>query len=168
MPWNWLVALITAYIYELSKELRIFVTECSGACLSLLHCLEALLYSPFHFITRSLGLLLGILCASSAFPSPQIPRRASRWRCSLRSCPRPVCSLSCPKGGSHRPLPSSLGLFLVSAAQEWAADTMKYIPSAPREYILSAPIKIRKGMRETRRDAHLILLLWQPLGLLLQ
>ena len=52
VPWDqWLYTI--AYIYELSQDLRTFTIEYPGACLSLLHCLEASLHRRFHFIEKN-------------------------------------------------------------------------------------------------------------------
>lgn len=90
MPPNWGLWRI-AGIYELNKELSTFVIEYSGAWLSLLRCLEAFVCGRFYYRERSLCFLppcLGTSCAVPqclafpASPSPEIPRRATRWRCS--------------------------------------------------------------------------------------
>lgn len=67
VPWSWGLWII-AEIYELNKELSTFPVEHSGACLSLLHCLEASVHSCFHFIERSLCLLPACLGTSLAVP----------------------------------------------------------------------------------------------------
>ena len=108
MPWNqWLCTI--ANIYELSQDLRTFVIEYPGACLSLLHCLEAFLHRLFHFIEKlvfALSLCRDSLCYSSAAGFPSLSQPADSEVCqqvALQSAWLPIEML----GGSRPAAQSS-------------------------------------------------------------
>ena len=146
MPWNqWLYTI--AYIYELSQDLRTFTIEYPGACLSVLHCLEASLHRRFHFIEGNwclhppcAGIAYAIpqRLALPASPCPQIPRCASRWCRSQPSCPQ-----SEMPGGSQpvaflhthglQPRGSSAQGILQVRILEWTAISSSRGSSHPRD-----------------------------------
>lgn len=158
------------------------MTENSGAYLSLFTVSRDSFYSHFHFTARSLRLLLpcplDILCCSSTTscqvsPSPQILRRASRWRCRQRSCQRPVTIVRAaprePASLLGACLPSSLGLFPVCSPQSepWlgcccGGDAERMMKPHKNTFVLllervgKARGERKKGTRGEARLAHLM------------
>ena len=121
VPWKrglWIIA----EIYELNKELSTFVIEYSGACLSLLHCLEASVHSRFHFREREACVLLPP-CLGTYWAVPQSralpasPAHRSRGgpaggAAVSTAAHGPVCCLNNTEGVSGSTLPSSLAFSL--------------------------------------------------------
>jgi len=150
MPWNqWLCTI--AYIYELSQDPRTFVIEYPGACLSLLHCLEAFLHRLFHFIEKLVfapSLCWDSLCCSSAAGFPSLSQPADSEVCqqvALQSAWLPIVRDAWRESASGsvesdflqthglQPRGSSVQGILQARILEWIAISFSRGSSHPRD-----------------------------------